>query len=111
MSWQKSHTSAKLVTTEEILTEVLTWFAGKGSVWRAVATKMVRGILANASLRVLPQTSTDSHTALAFYESRLDKEYSLTDCRSIVAMWILGISDVRTNDHHFDQEGFTVVFP
>ena len=56
----------------------------------------------------LPQTSADFHAALALYESRLDKDYSLTDCRSMVALRALGISEVLTNDHHFTQEGFTI---
>lgn len=37
--------------------------------------------------------------------------YSLTDCRSMLAMRTLAISEVLSNDHHFTQEGFTVLFP
>ena len=48
---------------------------------------------------------------LALYEARPDKDYSLTDCRSMVALRALGISEVLTNDHHFTQEGFTILFP
>jgi predicted nucleic acid-binding protein len=59
----------------------------------------------------LPQTSADFATALALYEARPDKEYSLTDCRSMVALRALGISEVLTNDHHFTQEGFIILFP
>jgi len=44
------------------------------------------------------------------YESRLDKGYSLTDCRSMLAMKSLGVSDVLSNDRHFAQEGFNVLF-
>jgi predicted nucleic acid-binding protein len=60
---------------------------------------------------VLPQTRADFDAALTLYESRLDKEYSLTDCRSMVAMRALGLTDVLSNDRHFSQEGFTVLFP
>jgi len=42
---------------------------------------------------------------------RLDKGYSLTDCRSMAALRALGVSEVLTNDHHFTQEGFTILFP
>ncbi len=45
------------------------------------------------------------------YEARSDKGYSLTDCRSMNALRDLGISDVLTNDHHFTQEGFSILFP
>ena len=111
LAWQHAHPKARYVTTEEVLSEVLTWFAPTGPGWRAVAVKMVRSILTDASIRVLPQTSVDFHAALALYESRPDKEYSLTDCRSMVALRALGMSEVLTNDHHFTQEGFTILFP
>jgi predicted nucleic acid-binding protein len=40
-----------------------------------------------------------------------DKGYSLTDCRSMAAMTDRGIREVLTNDRHFTQVGFTVLFP
>ena len=46
---------------------------------------------------------------LDFYASRTDKEYSLVDCISILTMRQMNITDVLTNDHHFTQEGFTVL--
>ena len=75
------------------------------------AAATVRDILSNPSIQVLPQTTTDFHAALALYEARPDKGYSLTDCRSMVALRHLGIQEVLTNDHHFTQEGFTILFP
>ena len=67
--------------------------------------------MGDPSTQVLPQTSADFSTALSLYEARPDKNYSLTDCRSMVALRTLGISEVLTNDHHFTQEGFTILFP
>jgi predicted nucleic acid-binding protein len=72
---------------------------------------MVRHILSDPATQVLPQTSADFLAALALYEARPDKNCSLTDCRSMLAMRALGISEVLTNDHHFTQEGFTILFP
>jgi predicted nucleic acid-binding protein len=72
---------------------------------------MVRDILSDPTAQVLPQTSADFVAALALFEARSDKEYSLTDCRSMLALRALGISEVLTNDHHFTQEGFTILFP
>ena len=111
MTWLQANRGAQIITTEEVLAEVLTWFASKGAVARGAAVAFVRTCFTDPSLRVLPQTSADFHVALAFYESRLDKEYSLIDCRSMVAMKSLGLADVLTNDHHFTQEGFTALFP
>jgi predicted nucleic acid-binding protein len=62
-------------------------------------------------IEILPQTRADFDAALALYEARPDKSYSLIDCRSMIALTTLGISEVLTNDHHFAQEGFTIVFP
>jgi predicted nucleic acid-binding protein len=72
---------------------------------------VVRGILGDPLTQVLPQTSADFAAALTLYEARPDKAYSLTDCRSMVALRALGVSDVLTNDHDFTQEGFTIMFP
>jgi predicted nucleic acid-binding protein len=47
--------------------------------------------------------------AIDIYSRRPDKEYSLIDCMSMTLMRSRGITHVLTNDHHFRQEGFTVV--
>jgi predicted nucleic acid-binding protein len=57
------------------------------------------------------QSRADFDAALALYDARPDKEYSLTDCRSMLAMKTLGPTEVLSNDHHFTQEGFTILFP
>jgi predicted nucleic acid-binding protein len=111
LAWERTHPRARFVTTEEILAEVLNWFAGAGPAGRAHACAVVRRILADTATQVLPQTSGDFVAALAFYEARPDKEYSLTDCRSMLAMRGIGVTEVLTHDHHFTQEGFTILFP
>src|SRR6266436_5745456 len=111
VTWANANQSAKLITTEEVLSEFLTWFARSGPPGRAGAAAAVRKILGDPSVQVLPQTSADFYSALALYEARLDKDYSMTDCRSMVAMKSPGLSEALTNDHHFAQEGFTVLFP
>ena len=110
ISWERAHPAAQFVTTEEVLAEVLNWFAAKGSAGRVLAATGVRTIFAYATTQVLPQTTTDFHAALSLYEARPDKEYSLVDCRSMVALRAIGISEVLSNDHHFMQEGYTILF-
>jgi predicted nucleic acid-binding protein len=109
-AWAIAHPSARLFTTEEVLSEFLTWFSGSGTAGRAQAADSVRDVLRDASVLVLPQTSSGFHDAVALYEARGDKEYSLVDCRSMLAMRQLGLTDALTNDHHFTQEGFTILF-
>lgn len=60
-------------------------------------------------MRVIPQTSDSFLKGLIFYENRSDKEYSLTDCISMNVMKAESLIEVLTNDHHFDQEGFSIL--
>lgn len=101
----------RLVTTDEILTEVLNHFSHLGRYWRSKAAALVHDLRSDPDVDVLSQTRADFDAALALYEARLDKEYSLTDCRSMLVLRALGITEVLTNDHHFTQEGFTILFP
>jgi predicted nucleic acid-binding protein len=100
-----------LITTDEVLTEVLSHFGGLGPYWRSKAADLVHKLRRNPNVDVLAQSRPDFDAALALYEARPDKEYCLTDCRSMIAMRALGITEVLTNDHHFIQEGFTILFP
>ena len=111
LSVSRSLAAAKLLTTDEVLSEVLTHFAGLGAYWRKKVASIVHDARRDPAVDVLPQTRADFDAALAFYESRPDKNYSLTDCRSMAAMKSLALQDVLSNDHHFAQEGFTVLFP
>ena len=103
--------ATRLVTTDEVLTEVLNWYSQSGPRWRARAVNLIRDLRNDPDVDVLPQTRADFDAALALYEARPDKGYSLTDCRSMLAMQGQSITDVLTNDHHFTQEGFTILFP
>jgi predicted nucleic acid-binding protein len=111
VSFSRTLRSVRLVTTDEVLTEVLSHFAGLGPYWRGKAAALVHASRSDADVDVLPQTRADFDAALALYEARPDKGYSLTDCRSMVALPTLGVSEVLTHDHHFTQEGFTILFP
>jgi predicted nucleic acid-binding protein len=103
--------AARLVTTDEVLAEVLNWFSQSGPLWRGKAATLIHNLRSNPTVNVLPKTRADFDAALALYEARPDKGYSLTDCRSMVALRALGVTEVLTNDHHFTQEGLTILFP
>ncbi len=70
---------------------------------------MVRAILDNPNVKVIPQTRDSFLKGLAFYENRSDKNFSLTDCISMNAMRAEALLEVLTSDRHFEQEGFTVL--
>lgn len=100
---------AMLCTTQEVLTEFLAFYSERGRPLRELAAATVRGIYANVMIRVFPQSHESFFTGLALYEARPDKGYSLTDCISMTVMRREGIVEVLTHDHHFRQEGFTVL--
>lgn len=96
-----------LVTHDAVLVEILTFFSGEGAVIRGRAVFTVRSML--TEINVVPGDRQLFLTALDLYARRPDKEYSLADCMSMIVMKDLGLTHVLTNDHHFRQEGFTVV--
>jgi predicted nucleic acid-binding protein len=109
--WVKANVSTRIVTTDEVLTEFLNALAGTGPFGWAYAAATLHDIRNDPNVDVLPQSRADFDAALTLYEARPDKGYSLTDCRSMLAMRALGLSEVLSNDHHFTQEGFTILFP
>lgn len=100
--------SGRIVTHDAVLTEFLNFFSEDGSRVRKAATATVRRAL--LEMEVLASGGPLFTRALDLYEARPDKEYSLVDCMSMVVMRERGITHVLTNDHHFRQEGFTVLF-
>jgi predicted nucleic acid-binding protein len=68
-------------------------------------------IMADPDVTVIPQSRTSFEDGLQFYAARLDKHYSYADCVSMVTMRREGLTEVLTNDHHFAQEGFQILFP
>lgn len=97
------------MTTEEVLTELLAALAGAGRQLRTQAAAMVRVIMAAPNTLVLPQSHESFIEGLDFYERRSDKGYSLTDCISMNTSRQEGITEILTNDHHFEQEGFVTL--
>lgn len=105
----RAHHDTLFVTHDAVLTELLTFFSGHGSFWRNSASALVRKAMASRKYQVTPQSRHFFENALDLYERRQDKEYSLVDCMSMILMQRRDITHVLTNDHHFRQEGFTVV--
>lgn len=96
-------------TTEEVLTEVLTFFA-TDSWLRNRAAKTVREILSDDAVHIIQQSHESFLSGFDLYADRPDKGYSLTDCISMQTMRREGLTDILTNDKHFDQEGFRALF-
>ena len=100
---------ARLVTTDEVLSEFLDFMGTRGSDLRRRAAQMVRAILSNPNVGVFHQSHESFLRGLVLYEERPDKGYTLTDCISMDTMRAQGIADALSADQHFAQEGFSVL--
>jgi predicted nucleic acid-binding protein len=100
---------ATIFTTDEVLGEFLTFFAGDA--WlRNHAARTVLELLKDPDVRVVPQSRESFLDGLELYRQRPEKNYSLTDCISMQAMRRYAITEALTNDRHFEQEGFRALF-
>lgn len=99
----------RIITTDEVLAEFLTALSGGGPKLRQQAASIVRQIISNPLVKVIPQSRDSFLGGLRLYELRGDKEYSLIDCISMNAMRSESIAEILTNDRHFEQEGFALL--
>ena len=97
------------VTTESVLVETLTRLSKYGAYLRRKAAEFALGLPDEPRVIVEDQTRTLFRAGLDLYRRRLDKNYSMTDCMSMVVCRERGITDVLTADHDFEQEGFTIL--
>ena len=103
---------ARLVTTDEVLTEYLAWVAVRRELlrhFRQRAVRYVRDILDNPNIIVVEQTHQAFLAGLDLYERRPGRDYSLVDCISMSVMRERGIQEALTSDRHFEQEGFAAL--
>jgi predicted nucleic acid-binding protein len=109
MAAQKNVKSAQIVTTDEVLSEFLNYCSSRGPSIRLIAAQMVDGLRSDPKVTVVEQSRKTFDGGLQLYKNRHDKEYSLADCISFQLMMRDGIKEVLTHDHHFKQEGFTIL--
>jgi len=109
-SFSQTNTEAMLVTTDEVLSEFLNYFSAAGERMRTVVANMFEETMNHPGVVVIPQTRESLLRGFTLYKARADKGYSLTDCISMTTMYERNISEGRTHDHHFTQEGFAPLF-
>ncbi len=98
-----------VVTTDLVLVETLNFFSEYGPVLRQGAVGQIERILQSSDMDVVITGRLHLMDGVELYRRRLDKEYSLTDCISMLVMRDRGISEVLTHDKHFKQEGFVLL--
>ena len=109
MARQDEIAAASILTTDAVLSEFLTFFAGDKRL-RDRAGRTVEALLEDPDIHVIPESRQTFLSGLELYRARPDKGYSLTDCVSMQTMSREGLTDVLTNDRHFEQEGFRALF-
>src|SRR5438309_11077433 len=97
LTFSQSLSDYHLYTVDEVLAEYLTFYSASRPHVRKDAVQTVLNVLHDPNMTVIPQSHASFLDALAFYASRLDKHYSLTDCVSMQAMRPEGLTVVLTN--------------
>jgi uncharacterized protein len=95
---------ARIVTTDWILLEVADALAA--SECRPRIQEFFLHLRKSPACEVIPANRDLLDRALDLYNQHRDKEWTLTDCTSFVAMREHGLSSALTGDHHFEQAGF-----
>ena len=108
-AYSRSLGATTVITTDEVLTEVLASCAADPYV-RGKAVQNVRNLLVHPYVRVVSQGRAGFLEGLELYQARADKGYSLVDCISMQLMRREGLTEALTGDRHFEQEGFRAVF-
>lgn len=98
--------NCRIVTSEMVLTEVLNGFSKRGQFLKKKALEMIEQIQKDPNVEVIPQTSQLFNQAVERYKNRPDKEWSLTDCASMLIMAKEGLTSALTHDDHFVQAGY-----
>ena len=99
--------SGALLTTEFVLMEVGDGLSLPGN--RTKFTRLLELLGAQADVEIIPASSGLFRQGCELHAQRPDKEWSLTDCISFVAMQEHGILEALTADHHFEQAGFVAL--
>jgi uncharacterized protein len=93
-----------LLTTTTVLAE-----AGDGFVRKKrwdILNRFLGALAADPTATILAVDHGLFERARQLRDSRLDKEWGLTDCISFVTMTGQGVDEAFTADHHFQQAGF-----
>lgn len=106
---EKSLMATRLVTTDFVLVEVLNYFSEFQEYFKARIARAVKVILSESETQIIECSRGELIKGFEFYNFRLDKGYSLTDCVSMNVMRERNITEILTNDDHFEQEGFRIL--
>ncbi|OQA15269.1 MAG: hypothetical protein BWY64_02936 [bacterium ADurb.Bin363] len=96
-----------LITTEYILVELADGLSVLK--FRYKAAQMVSLLKNIRYVNIIPASTILFDADLALFKNRLDKEWSLTDCISMIVVHDYSIKDILSSDRHFVQAGYQVL--
>lgn len=96
-----------VVTTEYVLVELGNRLARSGD--KEVFVELMHRLEGDPSVIVVPADPSLFRQGFELLASRMDKDWSLTDCISFVVMRERCIAEALTGDHHFEQAGFVAL--
>jgi predicted nucleic acid-binding protein len=99
--------ASPILTTSWVLAEVADGLASTRK--RQHFGHLLDGLRRVPANRIVAPSEVLFERGTAFYLSRPDKEWTLTDCISFVVMRDAGVSEALTGDRHFEQAGFVAL--
>src|SRR5262245_49144512 len=96
-----------LITTQYVLVEVASSFARAVDRGRFLA--LLTLLESDPRARIIAADDELFRAGVDLYRQRPDKDWSLTDCISLVVMQREGMTDALTADRHFEQAGFVAL--
>lgn len=97
----------KLVTTRAVLLEIGSALCRNKT--RREAIQLINALETSTQVAIVPVTEEVAAEGWKLFCQRPDKEWSWTDCISIVVMRARGMTKALTSDQHFEQAGFTAL--
>ena len=97
------------VTTQEVLSELMNFFAPYGKAVRRHVANAIREILTSPNVTVMAQSPDSFLAGLDVYDDGSTGCQNLTDCISVSTMKQEGITDVLTTNRDFRKSGFRVL--
>lgn len=107
VSRQLTLAGCRFVTTDAVLLEVGNIFSNAR--FKAVALRLIETARRSPRWQCVPVGRILLDRGLVLFRQRSDKDWSLTDCISILVATDLGIDQAFTTDRHFSQAGLKIL--
>ena len=107
VSRQLTLAGCRFVTTDAVLLEVGNTFSR--AAFKPVALRLIETAWRSPRWRCIPVDRALLERGMTLFRQRSDKDWSLTDCISILVATDLGIGQAFTTDRHFAQAGLAIL--